>query len=875
MKKLRICLLIIVLVLVAVSCTACLSILDILNRATTSTNDLSNATVTLSETSYEYSGSAYTPAVTVTLNRQTLTKSTDYTVEYSNNVNAGTGLVTVTGRGSYSGTAGASFTIVAKSLNSAVVTLKSQSYTYAGSSTKAQVASVMLGNTSLVLNSDYSISYTNNSSVGTATLTINGINNYKGSVSTNFTITPLDISDAEIKLVRSKVKYDGTPQEPEISYVLVNGTYLTASDYNVTYSNNVEKSTTDPTVTITGKGNCTGTASTTFQILDQVFNTVTFITDQDEGTNRVFEPAYYITGELISRPDEKNIEKAGATNLPGYSYVWYTSSNYRKLYTFGAMGNSDITIYGKLQKEQGYSFLIYDFANADSITISTEDQFAALADYISYNYISSDAMFYQYVGSTSFDNSRSYINISSSLLSYIQGQYGTNIQKALESYIHEDLLYASTFASNGRKGVTVVMGSNNSFKFYLNYYLTNEMAQEASLSATQEVKDAIASGKYSATLDQNYDSYKTLNIDLTSGSEHELAIDSSPYSLVVTTSNQLAFALEHGAKPIFSSATCQAKKCYDAAVAVLNQICDNTMNDYQKALQIYSWIIVNVQYDYNVVTYSEKTNNFQLSQGEYWMYYDGYFLEGVFGFNNADGSKIAVCDGMSKAFTLMCQMEGINCVRVTGNVSSGRTSGGHAWNRIYINGEWYIVDPTWGGATNASLADSLNPDCPSGESVNYSYIFMTENDSRLNSRTCYSNGNWVANNSIDYFTNSYFSVDMDGNGTIEEDEVFDFYIESVDELTALWLYCIYMKDSNGDYMNIDGYTIQFKYNSYIAYLMAHGTSNPLQTALTNAKAIAKANVGFEKNFDTAYPFTFSSDNDNTYTILFTGVYTPA
>lgn len=875
MKKLRICLLIIVLVLVAVSCTACLSILDLLNRAVSTTNDLSNATVTLSETSYEYSGSAYTPTPTVTLNKQTLTKGTDYTVEYSNNIDAGTGIVTITGRGSYSGSTGASFTIVAKSLNSAVVTLKSSSYTYAGASTKAQVASVKLGETSLVLNADYSISYTNNSSVGTATLTINGINNYKGSVSTNFTITPLDITGAEIKLTRSKVKWDGTAQEPEISYVLVNGSYLTTADYDVTYTNNVDKSTTDPTVTITGKGNCTGTASTTFQILDQVFNTVTFITDQDVGTNRVFEPAYYVTGELIARPDEKNIEKAGATNLPGYTYVWYTSSNYRKLYTFGTMGLTDITIYGKLQKEQAYSFLIYDFASADSITITTEDQFAAFADYIAYNYVSTDAMFYQYVGSTSFDNSKSYISLSASLLSNIQRQYGTNLQKALETYIDDNLLFSSTFASNGRKGVTVVLGSNNTFKFYMNYYLSNEMAQEGSLSATQEVKDAIASGKYSATLNQNYDSYKTLNVDLTAGSDHTLAIDNSTYSLVVTTSNQLAFALEHGAKPIFSSATCQAKKCYDAAVEVLNQICDNTMSDYQKALQIYSWIIVNVQYDYNAVTYSDKTNNFQLSQKEYWMYYDAYFLEGVFGFNNADGSKVAVCDGMSKAFVLMCQMEGINCVRVTGNVSSGRTSGGHAWNRIYIDGEWYIVDPTWGGATNASLASSLNPDCPSGESVNYSYIFMTENDSRLNTRTCYSNGNWVANNSIDYFTNSYFSVDIDGNGTIEDDEVFDFYIESVDELTALWLYCIYMTDSNGDYMNIDGYTIQFKYNSYVAYLMSHGTDNPLQTALTNAKAIAQANVGFEKNFDTAYPFTFSSDNDNTYTILFTGVYTPA
>ena len=162
MKKLRICLLIIVLVLVAVSCTACLSILDLLNRAVSTTNDLSNASVTLSETSYEYSGAAYTPTPTVTLNKQTLTKGTDYTVEYSNNIDAGTGIVTITGKGSYSGSTGASFTIVAKSLNSAVITLKSSSYTYAGASTKAQIASVKLGETSLVLNADYYISYTNN-----------------------------------------------------------------------------------------------------------------------------------------------------------------------------------------------------------------------------------------------------------------------------------------------------------------------------------------------------------------------------------------------------------------------------------------------------------------------------------------------------------------------------------------------------------------------------------------------------------------------------------------------------------------------------------------------------------------------------------------
>ena len=73
-------------------------------------------------------------------------------------------------------------------------------------------------------------------------------------------------------------------------------------------------------------------------------------------------------------------------------------------------------------------------------------------------------------------------------------------------------------------------------------------------------------------------------------------------------------------------------------------------------------------------------------------------------------------------------------------------------------------------------------------------------------------------------------------------------------------------------MNIDGYTIQFRYSPSIYYGLSQN-DNPFQIALTQAKAIADEAVGFEKNFDTAYPFTFSSDNDNTYTILFTGVYT--
>lgn len=73
--------------------------------------DLSRATVTLAQTSYTYDGKAKTPAVTVKLDGKTLEFNTDYTVSYSNNIEAGTAKVTITGKGTYTGSMIASFTI--------------------------------------------------------------------------------------------------------------------------------------------------------------------------------------------------------------------------------------------------------------------------------------------------------------------------------------------------------------------------------------------------------------------------------------------------------------------------------------------------------------------------------------------------------------------------------------------------------------------------------------------------------------------------------------------------------------------------------------------------------------------------------------------
>jgi hypothetical protein len=59
-----------------------------------------------------YTGEAQTPALTVTLGDKTLVQDTDYTVEYTNNTEAGKATATITGIGAYTGTATKNFVIV-------------------------------------------------------------------------------------------------------------------------------------------------------------------------------------------------------------------------------------------------------------------------------------------------------------------------------------------------------------------------------------------------------------------------------------------------------------------------------------------------------------------------------------------------------------------------------------------------------------------------------------------------------------------------------------------------------------------------------------------------------------------------------------------
>ena len=168
------------------------------------------AEITLSKTAYTYSGSARKPSVTVKMGSKTLKQDTDYTVAYSNNINAGTATVTIKGKGDYKGSVKKKFTIKAKSVESdAKLTLEKSSYVYDGTAKKPAVT-VKDAAGKTIEKSNYSVAYSNNKNVGVADVKVTFKENYTGSVSEVFKIKPkgTSVSSLSAKFKGFTVKWN-------------------------------------------------------------------------------------------------------------------------------------------------------------------------------------------------------------------------------------------------------------------------------------------------------------------------------------------------------------------------------------------------------------------------------------------------------------------------------------------------------------------------------------------------------------------------------------------------------------------------------------------------------------------------------------------
>ena len=132
-----------------------------------------------------------------------------------------------------------------RSIEEYVVILSQTEYVFTGEEKNPEVTVALLddeGNimTDTVLEDkeDYLLTYDNNVNAGEATVKVEGINEYEGNIEAKFNIMPASMEGAEIALEAVSYVYDGTEKTPAIT-VNVNGIVLNESDYEVTYSDNI------------------------------------------------------------------------------------------------------------------------------------------------------------------------------------------------------------------------------------------------------------------------------------------------------------------------------------------------------------------------------------------------------------------------------------------------------------------------------------------------------------------------------------------------------------------------------------------------------------------------------------------------------------
>ncbi len=152
-----------------------------------------------------------------------------------------------------------------------------ETFTYSGAELKPTVRvyinRAVLGDEQLIENTDYTVTYSDNINVGTATVTITGIGAYSGSKNVTFTIEPKKIDSPTFDGLKSEYTYTGQAIEPK--FTLMDGdTVIPSSEYEVIYSDNTEVGTATVTIKDIAGGNYEVNCKAEFDIvkIDTVIN---------------------------------------------------------------------------------------------------------------------------------------------------------------------------------------------------------------------------------------------------------------------------------------------------------------------------------------------------------------------------------------------------------------------------------------------------------------------------------------------------------------------------------------------------------------------------------------------------------------------------
>ncbi|MGE5677116.1 MAG: transglutaminase domain-containing protein [Pseudomonadota bacterium] len=122
------------------------------------------------------------------------------------------------------------------------------------------------------------------------------------------------------------------------------------------------------------------------------------------------------------------------------------------------------------------------------------------------------------------------------------------------------------------------------------------------------------------------------------------------------------------------------KEADRAAEEIVGSVVSPVMSDYEKVLALHDYLIKNSRYDV------ENANSDTVPAEEHEAY--GVLVNGI-----------GVCDSYAKAFKLLMDKAGVECLLVEGSSTDASGQGtanlDHAWNIVSLDGEYYHIDTTW------------------------------------------------------------------------------------------------------------------------------------------------------------------------------------
>lgn len=204
-----------------------------------------------------------------------------------------------------------------------------------------------------------------------------------------------------------------------------------------------------------------------------------------------------------------------------------------------------------------------------------------------------------------------------------------------------------------------------------------------------------------------------------------------------------------------------------------DELCKGALTDYEKVSRIYDFIVDDMYYNYDMVYHPE------------WPFQDDALC--------LIRSQVAVCEGFSNVFVALCRSQGIPATEMFGFAGgydemwamdyTRYFSSNHAWVSAFIDGSWYILDPTWdngnsyvggkkteGESTRQFLFIPL-------ESFSYSHLIMNADISHAKVRegSCGDDARYVIDE------NGYCTIYGTGSICMPDDEEMDFFKVIFDE----------------------------------------------------------------------------------------------